>query len=107
MINITGVDLAKFAQAVYARSIPVGMGFLHARGGGLTDEDAKSLVNETGYYALSMDYVHGRQCKMTVYRKDGKLQIYDSWHDHSAAALDDLLTEFNIPNVKMLESSND
>jgi hypothetical protein len=29
MIDITGVDLVKFAQKVYALSVPRGLGFLH------------------------------------------------------------------------------
>lgn len=95
MIKITGVDLVAFAKDVYELSTPQGLGMLHARPDGLSDEDAKRIA--TAYAddkreALSMDYVHGRSCKMHVRRDDnGDLWIGESWYDHSSAALDDLL----------------
>ena len=90
MIDITGSDLVKVAQAVYDLSKPQGMGFLHAKSGGLSDEQAKSLIQE-GRIALRMDYVSGRACKMTVFRDQGKLLIRDNWYDHSENQLMELI----------------
>jgi hypothetical protein len=94
MIDITGVDLVRFAQAVYRLSMPRGMGFLHAIGGPLPEEEAKSLIQPAGRIALSMDYVRGRACKMTVLRDGERLEIRDSWYDHTDVDLRTLLAEF-------------
>jgi hypothetical protein len=99
-IEITGVDLAKFAQKAYELSVPKGMGFLHFREGGLSDSDAKMLVRDEGRIALNMDYVHGRGCKMTVIREDEKLYIDDRWYDHTDEDLEDLLSAFSIKYEK-------
>jgi hypothetical protein len=45
---------------------------------------------------ISMDYVKGRACKMTVWKKGGDLQIRDSWYDHTDDQFDELLSTFNI-----------
>jgi len=94
MIDITGVDLKDFVKAVYALSVPVGMGFLHATPRPLSDEDAQAIVNSErpdGRVVLHMDYVHGRQCKMVVFREDGRHYIRDDWYDHTPAQLEKLL----------------
>ncbi len=44
MIEITGVDLRKFIQEVYALSRPQGLGILHYQEGDLSDDEAKSIV---------------------------------------------------------------
>lgn len=88
MIEITGVDLVAFAKAAYELSQPQGMGWLHARPGPLDDATAEDLVRRcaSGSVALHMDYVHGRSCKMVVFREDdGRLMISDSWYDHTDA----------------------
>lgn len=99
-IDITGVDLRKFVQEVYDMSIPVGLGFLHARPGGLSDADADAIINReepNGRIAVSMDYVHGRQCKMTVFRSDdGRLTIDNNWFDHTEPQFDELLKRCGI-----------
>lgn len=101
-INITGVELTTFAKWVYNLSQPVGMGFLHYDKTPLTDEEAESLIPEgSPRIALRMDYVKGRQCKMTVWREmvDGKeqLTINDRWYDHTAGQLRDLLLRCELP----------
>lgn len=102
-IDITGVDLRKFVQEVYALSVPVGLGFLHARGGGLSDEDADEIIErgKGGSIVVRMDYVYGRQCKMTVFLSAaGKLTIDDNWFDHTEAQLTELLKRCGIPRAK-------
>jgi len=87
MIDITGCDLAKVAQAAYDLSHAQGMGMMHYRAGTLTDDEAAALVRRCegrSDIALSLDYVMGRACKLTVFRNGDRLEIDDRWFDHSA-----------------------
>jgi len=97
MLDITGVDLVKFAQKVYELSMPQGLGFLHFTPEPLSEERVVELLsrfNDNPRMALAMDYVDGRACKMNVFKKDGKLVINDSWYDHTDAQLQTLLETF-------------
>jgi len=99
MIDITGVDLVKFTQKVYELSRVQGMGVLAARPGPLSEEEATAIVHdfrEDEDFALSLDYLHGRSCKMHVRRQGGKLTIPDAWFDHSQDQLDRLLDTVGI-----------
>lgn len=89
MIDITNVDMVKFVQKVYALSRPQGMGMMHFQPGDLSEEDAKSLIQEDG--TVSMDYIRGRACKMHTSIKDGVIVIGDKWYDHTDAQLAELL----------------
>ena len=69
-IDITGIDLIKFVKEVYRLSIPAGLGRLHFKEGGLTDEEAEEILGvwkDDKQFALDMDYVRGRACKMTIF----------------------------------------
>lgn len=83
MLEVTGVDLVKLIQEAYKLSQPMGLGFLHYREGGLEKEEAETLVEEEGEYAVSMDYILGRCVKFNVWREHGKLFIRDRWPDHT------------------------
>ena len=87
LIEVTEDKLVDLAKAAYDLSNPQGLGHLHFQPGGLTDDEAKQLVERCAkdkFCALSMDYVKGRACKFTVYRREGKLWINkDRWFDHS------------------------
>lgn len=84
--------LPALVRAVYEMSVPVGLWFIHAKPGSLTDDEVASLINPAGRIAVSMDYVRGRQCKMTVFRADdGALSIRDEWFDHTDEQLARLL----------------
>lgn len=99
MINITGVDLVQFTKDVYELSRPQGMGFLHYREGGLSDEQAQAEIDRcegNDRIALSLDYVNGRACKMTVFRNADELTIQDKWFDHSEGDLEELLKRHSI-----------
>jgi hypothetical protein len=99
MIDVTGINLAEFARAVYALSVPVGMGFLHYKSGELPNEDAEQIVADFARdprIALGMDYVKGRCCKMFVRRDGDRLGIDVSWYDHTNEQLATLLGRFNI-----------
>ena len=99
-VDLTGVDLKEFAKKVYDLSVPQGFGFLHAVSGSLSDEDAISIVDrftDSERIALDMDYIRGRACKMTVFKKDGKLFTYIPWYDHTDEQLAKLLEHFAVP----------
>lgn len=97
MIDVTGIDLVKFAQKVYELSMPQGLGFLHFTPEPLSEEEAKrSLRNDGSKIALDMDYVDGRACKMVVFREGEKLEIRDAWYDHTNEQFSELLDAFGI-----------
>jgi hypothetical protein len=98
-IDVTGIDLVKFAQDVYDLSSPQGLGFIHATPAPLADDEARAIVERErpgGFIALSMDYVRGRACKMSVHREGEKLTIPDRWFDHSDDQLDELLARHHV-----------
>jgi len=105
MIDITKVDLSQFVKDVFDLSVPQGLGFLHASSAPLSDEEVREILSRAhGHIALSMDYIHGRACKMTVYKtEDGKLEINDSWYDHTQEQLNQLLSRSNLPNSSETE----
>jgi len=92
-IDITGVDLIKLAKTAYSLSRPQGLGFLHYQDGELTDEEAGQMINQNRpHIPLSMDYVKGRACKLTVFCDQGITFIRNQWHDHSDQDLCDLVS---------------
>jgi hypothetical protein len=93
MINVTGVDLVKLVQEAYDLSEARGFGMLHWVHGPLSREEATELVKQfegRKDLAISLDYVKGRACKMTVFKQGEELFINDSWYDHSDWALKEL-----------------
>jgi hypothetical protein len=99
MIDVTGIDLVEFAKKVYELSVPQGMGFLHFNPAPLTDEEAKELVGNfenDRMFALNMDYVKGRACKMHIRRDGDKLTISDTWYDHTDRIYQQLLGYFKV-----------
>lgn len=90
-IDVTGVDKIAFAKAVYRLSVPQGMGILHAKQGELDQETAEEITRATKF---SMDYVHGRACKMHLRERDGKLMAPSTWYDHTDDQYERLLAEF-------------
>lgn len=103
-LNVTGVELKELAKAAYRFSRPQGLGFLHAKDGELSEADALTLVSSRhGEIALSMDYIHGRACKFTVWRRNEELFIRGSWFDHSEDDLQDLLAAIGKSDCPMVE----
>jgi len=93
-INITGVNLIKFVKEVYGLSVPAGLGWLHFTEEKLTDEEVKEILDiwkNDKQFALDMDYIKGRACKMTVFKKENKLYIRSPWFDHTDMQLKKLL----------------
>lgn len=99
MIEITGVDLVKFIKKVYDLSVPQGMGYLHFKEGPLSDDEAQALIDRKeygGHIKVSLDYVRGRACKMTVFKDGDRLWIPSRWFDHQDFHLNDLLEHCGI-----------
>ena len=107
MIDLTGVDLVKFAQKAYDLSVPQGLGLLHFEDGGLSEAEAKEITKHTrGDVVLDMDYVKGRACKMTVFSENDEkkgLFMHDAWYDHTNDQLKELLSAFDIKPSKTAE----
>jgi hypothetical protein len=100
MITIPQEKLRDFIRTVYDMSVPVGLGFIHAKPGSLSDDEVDSIIRPTGRIAASMDYVNGRHCKMTVFRADdGTLTIRDNWFDHSDDQLAQLLESIGVAHA--------
>ena len=96
MINITDADLTELVKAAYNLSSPVGMGFLHYQEGELSDDEANALIDNDSNIPVSLDYVKGRACKLSVFADEGNLYIRDNWFDHSESQLDLLLSSIGI-----------
>lgn len=104
-IEVTGVDMKKFVQEVYALSRPQGMGFIHFEEGPLPDDLADAIVahrKDDSYIALSMDYVKGRACKMVMWRDGDKLVIRNTWFDHHPDDLRELLERVGMADRQKL-----
>lgn len=98
MLELENIDMRKFISAVYELSVPQGLGFLHAEPGGLDKDTLDLFEKEYRYNAnsgvacvLSIDYLRGRACKMSVWQENGKLYIHPRWFDHSPVQLAKLL----------------
>ncbi len=100
MIDVTGIDLLKFAKDVFDIT-PVGgkVGMIGGKIQALTDKEAQKLIDEYIYdekIALSVMKIHGRDCRMTVYRSDNSLLIESNWLGHSSEDLQELLNRHGI-----------
>jgi len=103
-IEIKKEQLSKLISAAYDLSVPVGMGFLHYQEGPLPEYALNDILNkfelglikvdqESDYpsVVLNLDYVFGRQVKLSVLSQGGKILIDNSWYDHSDEVFQQLL----------------
>lgn len=60
-IDISGLDKASVLMALYNRARVQGLGFLQARDGDMSREEANALLANDDYF----DYVHGRVLKIS------------------------------------------
>ena len=84
--QVTAELVISLANSIYNASSPVGMGFLHAKDGGLSEADQEVVLQDWNEeHELKMDYVHGRQCKFdltpkynyaTQQKEHGKMKIF-------------------------------
>lgn len=99
MIEVTGIDLKKFAKVVYQLSPPTKKDNVPTI---LSDTIAGFVLEARGIrnwrkYVLDMHTVHGRDCNMTVFESDdGKWFIADTWAGHTTEQFDQLLKYFNL-----------
>jgi ribosomal protein L36 len=97
MIDVTDCDLTELVKHAYRLSAPMGLGFLHSRDEPLSDEDAAEILSDGNEeHPVRMDYVHGRCCKFSVIKRDGRLYIRNPWPDHSDFQLRELLTSVGV-----------
>ncbi len=103
-IKITGIDLRKLINAVYAESQPVGLGALQAKPGPIPNKLLEAIVGTfkvqgTGC-VLSLDYVLGRAVKFQIFRDhDGDLLVRKDWHDHNDLQLRRALREAGLKEI--------
>lgn len=101
---VTKEQLPALVREAYALSVPQGMGFLHARPGGLDEETvtrAMAYVDE--FNALDLDYLHGRAIKMWVRADKGTGHFAidaDRWYDHSKQDLDELAKRVGLQEMQ-------
>ena len=90
-MDVTDIDLIELAREVYRWSSPQGnCHFYFNPKDILTEEEIKWIIeNPDTYtirkdeYALYMDYIKARACKMFVYREDRRLYMRKVWKDHT------------------------
>jgi hypothetical protein len=93
-VDITGVMLPEFVKKVYEMSSPQGLGVLHYRPEGLTNDEVNEILDASAgdkRICLSMDYVSGRACKMTVFKDEDSIFIRFPWFDHTNEQFIELL----------------
>ena len=99
MIEITGVDLKRFAKKVYQLSEPTNR---QSPADPMSDTTMGMVLKTAGMrnwrkYVLDMHIVQGRACNMTVFENDqGRWFIQDTWYGHTKEQLHELLEHCGI-----------
>ena len=86
MIDLTGKDKAEVLRRLYNAAGVQGAGFLHAKSGDMTVEEARKLLDSSdGYFG----YVNGRVLKVDLIddRLDERLYDHDNGPGAAAQAL--------------------
>ena len=73
MLNISGINKADLLAALYNNSRTQGMGFLSAKPGNMTRDEAAELLKETQHF----DYLHGRVMKVNLSKDEFDPWLYD------------------------------
>ncbi len=76
--DIKGIPLKEVIRAFYEEAIPVGMGMLHYRPGGISDEEIEKIIKSGGtafgykdeHTVVNLDYIAGRRVKTRIYDND-------------------------------------
>lgn len=82
MISIRGLDKAAVLAALYNRSRPQGMGFLHYDPKPMTVEEARTILAQGVYF----DYLKGRVLKVSLEKDEFEERLYDRDNGAGAAA---------------------
>lgn len=103
-IDVTEIDPRLLVQVAYSGSRPQGLGYLHAKGGGLDEETLNAIIARSeGEYRkgeINLDYVHGRSMKFHVRFENGRRYLDLDWYDHGREATKRLLRECQLPDVE-------
>lgn len=102
-IDITELDERALIRAAYAASVPMGLGFLHARDGELDEETVEAILNHARKFRgglINMDYVHGRAVKLWVREDNGRRYVQLNWFDHGREAMAEMLRTLGLPDVE-------
>lgn len=92
-VNIAGLDKAELLAALYNNAVPLGMGFLRARSGKMSREEAQTEwidknkshdVGIGGQY-LYFDYVNGRPLKVDLSGNEMRTSLYNRDQGEGAA----------------------
>ena len=73
MIDITNIDKPTLLAALYNNSRTQGMGFLSAKSGVMTRDEAAELLKETQRF----DYLYGRVMKVNLSKDELDPWLYD------------------------------
>jgi hypothetical protein len=73
MINIENADKAEVLAALYNNSKVQGMGYLQAKPGLMTVDEARELLKETTYF----DYLYGKVMKIDLSTSELRPHLYD------------------------------
>jgi len=86
-IDIKGIDKAELLAALYNNARPMGMGFLQARSGEMTREDALKMMDagddssrmfpNMGRSRMYFDYVFGRPLKVNLEGDELETSLYN------------------------------
>lgn len=80
-VLITGLNKADVLCALYDGARVQGMGFLHAKDGGLDRSEAEGIVARGEY----VDYLHGRVMKVLIAGDTFRSALYDRDNGQGAA----------------------
>lgn len=88
-IDITGLDKATVLAALYNRSRPQGMGFLHFDPEPMTRDEAQAVIASGGTHlsdrSLYFDYLKGRVMKVDLSKDEFDPWLYDRDNGNGAA----------------------
>jgi hypothetical protein len=86
-MDIKGISKAKILAALYNASQPLGLGFLQAKPGDMTEQEAQVLLDAGQTY---FDYLHGRVMKIDLSGDELHTALYD--RDNGRGAAEDAIT---------------
>ena len=107
-IDVTDIDPRLLIQTAYMGSRPQGLGFLHHKPGGLSEDELSAIMERSENAAsdynrgsIHIDYLNGRSMKFNVRfdRKTGRRYIDLDWYDHGRSATEHLLREVGLSDV--------
>jgi hypothetical protein len=81
-IDISGLDKVDVLRKLYDAAKPLGLDILHFDPAPMTEEEARSLLDQYNYF----DYVHGRVMRVEIEGDSLDPRLYDRDNGPGAAA---------------------